>query len=396
MPPNDTAETFEKGEGSTPDTPYSHLVDPYRQIVFPNNIRQIRRERGLVKLLALSEQLPDIPYIRLSKIERGEVFAKPGELELIAKGLGIDPHQLLIDIDDPAFNFGHWAGSTVVDNSADIAEEAFAVLLAATIRHKRETNPRLSIATLTKEYGIPPVILSRLENAFKTLHRWNNQTVGAICHLLEVADISALRRYVLRLQHSGALNPYLDLISNPAHRLAKTRVRIAALHENLGGKPKRKLPPMLAAVASELSQRPINEGPPLALAPASDNGFARVRMVPVYGVPINDGLIRRVLQDMTVEAPVSAGDLSYGLRVCRPSLGPGLPGSAIVVVDPDHFPSSGGLAVLEEDDDAFRLLMVTFGRDGRMFGYSEHPNREIAIDDIDPSRISAVISARFN
>lgn len=376
--------------------PFSHLVDHYRHIVFPNNIRQIRRERGLMKLLALSEQLPDIPYIRLSKIERGEVFAKPAELDVIANGLGVDPQTLLVDIDDPSFDFVAWAGGMQEGAAVDVAEEAFAVLLAAAVRHKRETNPRLTIATLTKEYGIPPVILSRLENAFKTLDRWNNQTVGAVCRLLEVGDLAALRRYVLRLQHTGALDPYLDLISNPAHRLAKTRVRIAALRESLGGEPRRKLPPTLAA-ACEVARLPVNHAQhPPAMASIADNGMASVRLVPVFGVPVNDGLIRRLPQDMTVEAPLSASKRAYGLRVCRPSLGPGLPGSAIVVVDPDRFPSNGGLAVLQEEDDAYRLLMVTFGRDGRMIGYSEHPNREIAIDDIDPSRLSAIISARFD
>lgn len=401
MPPADTSESFEDG-GSKGVSPFSFLVDRYRQLVFPNNIRQIRRERGWMKLLTLSERLPDIPYIRLSKIERGEVFAKTAELQVIASSLGVNPDALLIDIDAPDFDFPVWANGMQDVTTSDTAEEAFAVLLAAAIRHKRETNPRLTIATLANEYGIPPVILSRLENAYKTLDRWNAQTIGTVCRLLEVGDTAALRRYVLRLQHSGVLDPYLDLISNPSYRLAKTRVRIAALRESLGGEPRQNHPPSLASTC-EIRRLPVaHDRTPSAQAKRPDTatiapaGMATVRLVPVFGIPISDGLIRLVPQEMSVEAPLSAGSRAYGLRVCRPSLGPGLPGSSIVVVDPDRFPSNGGLAVLQEEEDALRLLMVTFGRDGRMIGYSEHPNREVAIDDIDPTRLAAVIAARFD
>lgn len=401
LPPTDTSEKIEGGDGVESAMPFSHLVDRYRQIVFPNNIRQIRRERGLTKLLSLSERISSIPYIRLSKIERGEVFAKAAELEAIANSLGVEATALLLDVDDPGFDFAVWAGGMQDIVAGDTAEEAFAVLLAAAIRHKRETNPRLTIAILTKEYGIPPVILSRLENAFKTPDRWNRQTISAVCRLLEVSDMAALRRYVLRLQHSGVLDPFLDLVANPAHRLAKTRVRIAALRESLGGEPRRAAPPSYSSLC-EIRQSPApTEGAiPLAapsIAPSVVNGLVSVPVVPVFGAPMSDGLIRRAPQEgITVEAPRSAGRRAYGLRICRPSLGPGLPGNAIVVVDPDRFPSNGGLAVLEEEADALRLLMVTFGRDGRMMGYSEHPNREIAIDDIDPAKLAAVVAARFD
>ena len=64
------------------------MIDFYRAIVFPNRVREQRQRHGFAKLLRLSAGIPEIPYIRLSKIERGEVVARPDELRRIAAALG--------------------------------------------------------------------------------------------------------------------------------------------------------------------------------------------------------------------------------------------------------------------------------------------------------------------
>ena len=98
----------------------------------------------------------------------------------------------------------------------------------------------------------------------------------------------------------------------------------------------------------------------------------------------------RVPIGQVLEAPRSAGPRAYGLRVCRPTLGPGLPAHGIVVVDPDRFPSPGGIAAVREAD-GLRLLIVTADRQGRMIGYSTHPDREVELDMIDPADVGTVI-----
>ncbi|PMY89151.1 hypothetical protein C1X67_30575, partial [Pseudomonas sp. FW305-62] len=42
-------------------------IDPFRNIVFPNRLREKRRAAGFMKLLRFAAVLPEIPYIRLSK-----------------------------------------------------------------------------------------------------------------------------------------------------------------------------------------------------------------------------------------------------------------------------------------------------------------------------------------
>lgn len=367
------------------------VIDRHRAIVFPNHLRQERKRAGFPKLLGLAQIVPDIPYIRLSKIERGEVFAKPAELVAIAKALKIRPVDLLIDIDDPEFDIAAWAADIHDPATYDAEEDAFAVLLAAALRAEREDDPRLSIATLENEYGIAPVILSRLENAYKTIDRWNEDTLAALCRIFQVGNVATLRKAVANAHATGALARHVDQIAHPDLRIAKSRARIAALREALATRPRHasKSPPPRRSEAAAMPAAAPADGPAVHAA-----DMATVRLVPVFGTPLGDGLIARTPIGITVEAPRNAGPRAYGLRVCRPSLGPGLPGGATVIVDPDRFPSSGGIGVVQEPE-GLRLLMVTFGRDGRMIGYSEHPDREIAIDEIDPADVATVIAAIF-
>jgi hypothetical protein len=316
----------------------------------------------------------------LSKIERGEVFAKADELVRIAGALRVAPADLLVDIGDPAFDLPAWAAEIHDDRSYDRDAETFAALLGAALRHRRTSDDALTIAALDKDYGVPPVILSRIENAYKTLDRWNDGTVAALCRIFDVADVAELQRKVRALHAAGVLDGLLDGISNPEQRVAKTRARVAELRAQLAGTPPVEAPAPPAAVAEP------------ALPAANDAGAAR--LLPVFGAPLADGLIAKAATGASVEAPRTAGPHAYGLRVCRPSLGGGLPGSATIIVDPERFPSSGGLAVVREAD-GLRLLSVTFDRNGAMKGYSQVPDREVVLDALDPTDVAAVIAAYF-
>ncbi|HWW65193.1 MAG TPA: helix-turn-helix transcriptional regulator [Sphingomonadaceae bacterium] len=370
-------------------------IDRYRSIVFPNMIRELRKHNGFPKLLSLSAMLPGIPYVRLSKIERGEVFAKAEELRRIATQLNVEPEQLLVDIDTPGFDIAAWAANLQDWTPADPKEDRFAVEFAAALRLRRESDAALSIAAIERDYGIAPVILSRLENAYKTFDRWNKQTVRALFRLFGVADLAALRAHVADARTSGMLAAHLELIANPAIRIAKTRARVAVLREELTkpratATPRTKTPPPRRVPPVDLeAERAARTPSAVAAIQASD--VAMVRLVPVFGSPLPDGLIERSATGETVEAPRRAGPNSYGLRACRQTLGPGLPASATVVVDPDRFPSSGGIAVVREAE-GLRLLMVTFDRQGRMIGYSANPDREVALDTLDPADVATVIS----
>ncbi|HEX8421008.1 MAG TPA: helix-turn-helix transcriptional regulator [Sphingomonas sp.] len=349
------------------------IVDSYRSVVFPNRVREQRIRRGHPRLFAFAASIPQIPYIRLSKIERGEVFARADELVRIARALEIAPTELLLDVDSPAFDIATWFIPFADGTASDSLEEAeFAMLLAAAVRARRDADSRLTAATMDRDFGIPPVILSRVENAQKGLSRWNDQTVANLCRLFDVADEAALREHILGLYRDGTLDRFLASITGAEQRRARTRQRVAAL-------------------AIELRQAGDDQQTHPEVEP-SRHGARRT--VPVFGAPMTDGLIAMTPTGLRIDAPAIAGARAFGMRVGRPTLGGGLPGQATVIVDPDRFPQAGGLALVREGD-AYRILAVAVGRDGRMLGYSTTPEHELPLDTLDTADVAAIVAAQM-
>lgn len=358
-------------------TPHAIPLDRFRSIVFPNRLREQRRLRGFSALLGLSAALSVIPYIRLSKIERGEVVARADELHAIAATLGIAATDLLIDIDDPAFDMARWVAQRGQQFDFDAPAEERAVLLAAAFRKNRQADRDLSLAVLESAYGLPPVIVSRIENAVKPPDRWNPATLAAICAAMNVEDADALEQTVRAAHATGALDPWIARLPDEASRHRRTAERVADLRRHLD---------------SGASALPV-----AAVSPRGPEADP-VTMLPVLGAPLADGLIAATPAGLAIVAPPAAGPASFGLRMCRATLGPGMPASAILVVDPDVLPAPGALAVLREAGDdgaAFRVISVGVDRNGAMTGYSVQPDKQIPIDSIDPASVLAVIAAYF-
>jgi transcriptional regulator with XRE-family HTH domain len=353
-----------KQPASDEPAPPAVPVDPFRHFVFPNRVREQRQLRGYAKLLRLASVIPEIPYIRLSKIERGEVVPRPEELRRIAAALDIAPADLLLDTDAPDFDIAGWAEPFGDGTRRDPGEERFAVLLAAAVRARCASDPAVTIASIERDFGLAPVNLSRIENASKPFHRWKTKTQRAIFALFGVPDEGALREHVEAHYRSGALDTALRGIADAETRRERTRLRIAE-----------------TATALESGDVPA--------APGSS-----VRSVPVLRSPLPDGLIAGTPSGEEIMTPCPAGPRTFALKVCRATLGGGLPAQAMVIVDPDRYPAPGGLAALREDA-GWRLLSVGSGRDGRMVGYSVNPELEVSLDDRDPSVLAAVIGAIF-
>lgn len=368
---------------SAPSTlPGEVPIDTHRAFVFPNRVRELRQRLGFPKLLRLSSLIPEIPYIRLSKIERGEVLARADELQRIAAVLGVPAHDLLIDIDSPDFSIARWAAPFLDTSQIDLAEERFAVELAAAMRVRRTGDPELTIAAIEQRHGLAPVNLSRIENAAKPFGRWNQATQQAVFAIFGVADEAELRALIDMQVRSGALGDMIAAVDDPQRRHERSRARIAALAEEL----KRLVAPT----------PPLTPGSRrnLALAPPAAAPLPRIaaRAVPVLGTPLANGLIAHQPTGDTIELPNAAGARAFALRVCRATLGGGLPAQAIVIIDPDRHPAPGGLAALQESD-GWRLLSVGADRDGRMIGYSSNPALEIVLDEHDPGALASIVAA---
>ena len=86
--------------------------------------------------------------------------------------------------------------------------------LAAALRARRGNDPALTIAVLEQDYGIAPVMLSRIENALKPPDRWNDDVRAALRRLINVADCDALVAAVAAMHRRGCPHPLLPLLAN--------------------------------------------------------------------------------------------------------------------------------------------------------------------------------------
>ena len=347
-------------------------LDPYRHIVFPNSIRDIRIAKGHFKLLPFAAQLRVMPYIRLSKIERGEVFARADELVQIAAALDVLPADLLVDITSPAFDMAHWAEPFAEGASLDSPEESrLAMLLAAAVRRARANNSQFTAALVNDVYGIAPVILSRLENAHKGLSRWSPDIIAAVGRMLGDRDEAALRQWLGALHAAGELDCFLAEIVGPEDRRQRTAQRIAALAIELIRPETIARSGATPAVAENMSRR-----------------------IPLLGEPDFDGGITLTATGETFPVAYGTGPRAFAIRIVHPTLGPGLPAGTTLVVDPDRHPSAGGLALVCHGD-RHRLFAVTTERTGARIGHSLHPQWEIAIHALERGAAAAVVAAIF-
>jgi hypothetical protein len=237
---------------------------------------------------------------------------------------------------------------------------------------------------MESEFGLPPAIVSRLENGLKPLSRWNADVQAALCRIFDVPDVAALSALVRRQQAAGQLAPFLGDIRNPEQRQQRTAQAVRALFDALA-----------KSGALPAGQAPLTptETTPAPLHTRTDPTLPR-RMVPVEGSALANGLVARTPTTAIVAIPRSAGPDAWAMRVCWQSLGPGLPAQSIIVIDPARFPHAGGLAVVREGP-GYRLLAVKADRQGRLRGYSEYPEGEVEIDTLSPSDVAAVVAAIF-
>ena len=352
-------------------------IDPFRAIPFPNAMRECRRRAGCDSLLALSALLPGIPYIRLAKIERGEVFARADELRAIAQMLDLeDPAALLIDIDEGTFSLEQWVGGRIEPAQAEREAEELAMLLAAALRTRRREEAALTLTRLNDEYGLPAVMVSRLENAARPFDRWNRKTMDSLCALFGVDSRAALADLLRARFDAGMLAGGLEAIPGAQEREARTRERVAALRAEL------------ARASSEASSLPEQPRTP------AQTGGGTQHMLQVMGVPAADGLIDPFPNPQHIAPPPGTGEDAYALRMCRASLGPAIPGGAVLIVDPARYTPPGGLAVLREEG-GLRVLALVTDREGRLFGYSSNPEHEIPLDPVSASDLAMVTAVLF-
>ena len=179
-----------------------------RSTVFPNRLRDVRREKDFESLTEFHAGLGSITYSRLAKIERGQIFPRADELITIAKHLDVEPDDLLIDVTDPTFDREAWAKENVEASLAFRGGNLQDMRIGAALRLKRHELGRST--TDMKRYGLPAATVSRIENADRPFDRWAPDIVQGVKKVFGVNSMVKLMEKVEEYKASGELDEMMQ------------------------------------------------------------------------------------------------------------------------------------------------------------------------------------------
>ena len=156
------------------EQPQVHIVENgiVRSTVFPNKLRDLRRKAGYETLVDFIREtgLEEINYIRLAKIERGQIFPRPDEVVALAKLLNVEPMSLFIDTVEKDFDRESWARDHTEASLTYRGGTREDMKIGAALRIRRR-ELGLSTTDLKKKFGMPAATASRIENAERPFHR---------------------------------------------------------------------------------------------------------------------------------------------------------------------------------------------------------------------------------
>lgn len=338
-----------------------------RGAVFPNAVRDVRRDRGFPTLRDFDGKV-SVTYTRLAKIERGEIFPSAQELNQIAKALEVPVGKLLVDISDPEFDREQWARDHIEAKLKFRGGGIEAMRLGAALRVKRLEMKRST--TDMKEFGLPAATVSRIENADRPLERWDRIVQRGIAKVFGVRSSQSVQNEVMRMREAGELDDMLMSLFSPEAIEERNTRRLRNLLTDLPGQTAKIL----------LDKLPGATEPEVHGAPVSAT-------IDVLGVAGEYGLISLVETGRSVVRPEGLDADVVAIQVTQPVLGPGLPTGSVLIVDPGMQPSAGDVAVVINMSDASaRLLSVLEGRDG-LEGFSMASDKVFSLEALGEGEI---------
>lgn len=306
-----------------------------RSTVFPNKLRDLRRERGFDSLTEFHALISDITYSRLAKIERGQVFPRPDELLAIAEKLDCSADDLLIDVTDPSFDREAWAKEHVEASLTYRGGAMEDMRLGAALRLKRHEMKRST--TDMKDFGLPAATVSRIENADRPFKRWAPDIVQGVKKVFGVNSMVKLEEKIREYEESGELHSMMeDLFSTKSIR-SRQAGPFAQLAASLPGTKGR-----IIARSMEIDALSAHND----LAPIKE-AITKTAKVPVFaGVSLSDGsMVLKPTEDVVKR---KAGSKALAIRADRQILGPIDPKSVMIFekIDRDEIEENMVIAVL--------------------------------------------------
>ena len=288
--------------------------------VFPNRLRDLRREKEFESLIDFHRTMSDMTYSRLAKIERGQIFPRPDELIAIAEALGVDPEDLLIDVTDPSFDREAWAREHVEASLSYRGGAMADMRIGAALRIRRHELGRST--TDMKDFGLPAATVSRIENADRPFARWSEDIVEGVRRVFGVTSQAGMTRKINAYEKDGSLHEMMfELFSTDSIRARQVGpfAQIAAVIPGEKGKQ----------IARAVEIDAISGANDLADV---DDAMSKLATTSVFeGVSLSDGsMALRPTQD-TVKR--KAGTKAIAIRADRQILGP-IDKNSVMVFEP--------------------------------------------------------------
>ena len=291
-----------------------------RSTVFPNRLRDLRREKEFESLIDFHRTMSDMTYSRLAKIERGQIFPRPDELITIAEALDVDPEDLLIDVTDPAFDREAWARDHVEASLSYRGGAMADMRIGAALRIRRHELGRST--TDMKDFGLPAATVSRIENADRPFSRWSDDIVEGVRRVFGVTSQAGITRKINAYEKDGILHDMMfELFSTDSIRARQVGpfAQIAAVIPGEKGRQ----------IARAVEIDAISGANDLADV---DDAMSKLATTSVFeGISLSDGsMALRPTQD-TVKR--KAGSKAIAIRADRQILGP-IDKNSVMVFEP--------------------------------------------------------------
>jgi len=330
-----------------------------RSTVFPNRLRDVRREKGYESLTEFDRSVPDITYSRLAKIERGQIFPRPEELVSIADALGVEAGELLIDFTDPDFDPEAWARDQVEASLSYRGGALADMRIGAALRLRRHELDRST--TDMKDFGLPAATVSRIENADRPFSRWGEDIVQGVRRVFGVTSPAGMTRKINAYEKDGSLHEMMyELFSVESLRARQVGpfAQIAAVIPGERGRQ----------IAKSIEMAAISGANDLADV---DEAMSRLATTPVYeGVSLSDGSM--VLHSTEDTVRRKAGTKAIAVRADRQILGP-IDKSSVMVFEP-----------IERDEVKENMVVAVMDGKSVMIGAIHRMGRGFRLVQTDP------------
>lgn len=307
------------------------------EIIFPNQIRMIRRTRG--KSMQELADFLGVSLSAVSKIEKGYRRIDQEQLVRIADFLSCPIQDVFVnEATSQPDVLQAWKREQ--DRRNNVNERNGLKVLGAGLRHLR-TQKSMTLSEVAENASMTLSVYHRIEMGQREVSEKEFLNISSALGMKHDDLVSG----IYELNKNGSLDEYIQR--------ADTR--------NKG------LPGSLSALASGEAVPTQKEG-----------------TLPVYGKPADDGMIEidrnEATGDITCPSALAKAVDAYGLNLCTRRLGALLPTRSVLLVDPNQTVGVGDIAVYFETGTSAKLISVKEDTNGNLIGLRFNPDEKIELN----------------